>query len=99
MDSAGRRENHAQGHASLRRPADAKRVDALNVLTPFERRLLHFFADGMSRAEIAYSVNRSPQTVSHVLTMAKEKIGAKSLAHAAVLVMVAELISEIPPPG
>ena len=55
-------------------------------LTPFERRLLELMASGLSRREIARAVHRSPQTISNSLTVAKEKLGARSLTQAAVLI-------------
>jgi DNA-binding NarL/FixJ family response regulator len=53
-------------------------------LTPFERHLLELIASGLKRKEIARAVNKSPQTVSNSMTVAKDKLGARSLAEAAV---------------
>jgi DNA-binding NarL/FixJ family response regulator len=53
-------------------------------LTPFERHLLELMASGLKRKEIARAVNKSPQTVSNSMTVAKDKLGARSLAEAAV---------------
>jgi DNA-binding NarL/FixJ family response regulator len=53
-------------------------------LTPFERHLLGLMAAGLTRKEIARAVNKSPQTVSNSMTVAKDKLGARSLAEAAV---------------
>jgi len=53
-------------------------------LTPFERHLLELMATGLKRKEIARAVNKSPQTVSNSMTVAKDKLGARSLAEAAV---------------
>jgi DNA-binding NarL/FixJ family response regulator len=55
-------------------------------LTPFERQLLELMASGLTRKEIARAVNKSPQTVSNSMTVAKDKLGARSLAEAAVRV-------------
>ena len=56
-------------------------------LTPFERNTLHLFASGMHRREIAGRLGRSPKTISNSLTVAKEKLGARSLAEAAALLV------------
>lgn len=58
----------------------------LAELTAFERRALELFASGMRRIEIAHVLNRAPKTISNNLTTAKDKLGARSLAEAAVLV-------------
>jgi DNA-binding NarL/FixJ family response regulator len=54
-------------------------------LTAFERRVLELFASGLARGEIAQVLNRAPKTISNSLTAAKDKLGARSLAEAAVL--------------
>jgi|HubBroStandDraft_6_1064221.scaffolds.fasta_scaffold06799_1 DNA-binding CsgD family transcriptional regulator len=54
-------------------------------ITPHERRIFRLLGLGMSRSEIGRAVKRSPQTISNSLTVAKEKIGARSIVHAAVL--------------
>jgi DNA-binding NarL/FixJ family response regulator len=41
-------------------------------------------ASGLKRKEIARADNKSPQTVSNSMTVAKDKLGARSLAEAAV---------------
>src|SRR5258708_14351011 len=51
-------------------------------LTPFERHLLELMASGLKRKEIARAVKKSPQTVSNSMTVAKDKLGARSLAEA-----------------
>jgi DNA-binding NarL/FixJ family response regulator len=56
-------------------------------LTPFERRLLELLSAGLNRTEIARALDRSPQTISNSLTVAKEKLGARSLTQAAVLMV------------
>jgi len=58
------------------------------TLTAFERRTLELFASGLARSEIARLLNRAPKTVSNSLTAAKDKLGAHSLAEAAVLIAV-----------
>ncbi|TMF20313.1 MAG: hypothetical protein E6I35_02210 [Chloroflexi bacterium] len=63
-------------------------------LTAFERRVLELFASGLARGEIARAVNRAPKTISNSLTVAKDKLGARSLAEAAVLLSM-ELTSRI----
>jgi len=41
----------------------------------------------MTRNEIARQLGRSPQTISNALTVAKDKLGARSLIQAAVIVV------------
>jgi len=65
-------------------------------LTPLERHTLELFSTGMGRAEIAKRLNRSPKTISNTLTVAKEKLRAKSLAHAAALFIQASLLIQTP---
>jgi DNA-binding CsgD family transcriptional regulator len=60
--------------------------EGLHALTPFERRILMLLAQGLSRTEIARLLHRSPHTISNTMTGAKQKLGAKSLVEAAVLV-------------
>ncbi len=55
------------------------------ILTAFERRALELFASGLPRGEIAQVLNRAPKTISNSLTTAKDKMGARSLTEAAVL--------------
>jgi DNA-binding NarL/FixJ family response regulator len=55
-------------------------------LTPFERHILQLVASGMRRKEIAHRLNRSPQTISNSLTIAKDKLGARTIAEAAALI-------------
>ena len=61
-------------------------------LSPFERRTLELFASGLPRGEIAQVLNRAPKTISNSLTSAKEKLGARSLAEAAVLIAAEAVI-------
>jgi len=90
-------ENHAAGGAPERRSTESVRFwrerragvvrpAGHDPLTPFERRLLELMASGLNRTEIARVVHRSPQTISNSLTVAKEKLGARSLTQAAVLI-------------
>jgi DNA-binding CsgD family transcriptional regulator len=60
-------------------------LDRLIHLTPFELKILRLRASGLSRTEIARIFHRSPQTISNLLTIAKEKLGAGSLIEAAVI--------------
>jgi DNA-binding CsgD family transcriptional regulator len=57
---------------------------AISVLTQTERRVMEFFAEGYTRDEIASSLGLSPRTIGTSLTVAKEKLYARTLAHAAV---------------
>ena len=59
-------------------------------LTATERQVLSAFASGLNRYEIAESLNISQRTVGHALTAAKEKLCARSLARAAVLLSAAQ---------
>jgi DNA-binding CsgD family transcriptional regulator len=59
-------------------------ADDLILLTRNERHVLDAFASGQTRAEIAIALQLSPSTVSHILTSAKEKLGAPSPPVAAV---------------
>ena len=61
-------------------------------LTAFERRALELFAAGLRRREIAQQLKRAPKTISNSLTAARDKLGARSLAEAAVLI-AAEAVS------
>jgi DNA-binding NarL/FixJ family response regulator len=54
-------------------------------LSVTEEQVLNAFADGLRRGQIARSLNISERTVGHALTVAKEKLSARSLAHAAVI--------------
>lgn len=55
-------------------------------LTATERRILELHASGLSRSEIALLLRRAPQTISNSLTIAKEKLSARTLAEAAALI-------------
>ena len=54
-------------------------------LTAFERTILQLRARGLRSYEIAQSLGRSPQTIANALTVAKEKLRARTLMEAAVL--------------
>jgi DNA-binding CsgD family transcriptional regulator len=54
-------------------------------LTDLERRVLAAYAAGARRAEIAARIGLADRTVGTYLTVAKEKLGARTLAHAAAL--------------
>jgi DNA-binding NarL/FixJ family response regulator len=60
-------------------------------LTPFERRIFALRVLGLSRKDVARRLNRSPQTISNALTVAKEKLGATSLIEAAVVLATLDL--------
>ena len=63
---------------------------ALNELTPVERKGLALFASGLPREEIARILHCAPKTVSNRLTVAKEKLGARTLARAVSLLLSAD---------
>jgi DNA-binding NarL/FixJ family response regulator len=54
-------------------------------LTELERRVLNAYAQGMNRRQIGIRLGLAERTVGHYLTVAKEKLGADTLVHAAVL--------------
>ncbi len=56
-----------------------------DILTTRERQVLLAYAEGCGRREISSRFQISPNTVSHALTLAKEKLGARSIPQAAVL--------------
>jgi DNA-binding NarL/FixJ family response regulator len=76
------------------RPIVARRPDdfTMSGLTASERRILEFRASGLDRNEIARLLHRSPQTISNSLTIAKEKLGARSLTQAALLLSSAAIL-------
>jgi len=65
----------------LRRPA---------VLNDIEAEILSLYACGSTRAEIAAHIGLSAHTVGHYLTTAKDKLRARSLAHAVYLLSRAD---------
>lgn len=58
----------------------------IEPLTPVQQRSLELLAAGFRRKEIARKLHRSPKTISNSLTVAKEKLGARSLTEAVILV-------------
>jgi len=68
-----------------RRHTKQPQTSGRGELTPFESRILQLLATGMTRNEIARQLNRSPQTISNAMTVAKDKLGARSLTQAAVI--------------
>lgn len=56
------------------------------ALSPTELLILELRVSGLTRTEIACRLKRSPQTISNSLTIAKEKIGARSIVEAAALI-------------
>ena len=59
-------------------------IALVGILTPFERRLLALLGQGMNRTEIGVQLHLSRHTVTHALTVAKEKLGARTLTEAVV---------------
>ncbi len=64
-------------------------------LTQLEQRILHLYANGLSRSQIGSHVGLSERTISHYLTIAKEKLGANTLVHAAVLALADRGMSDV----
>ena len=54
-------------------------------LSELETRCLRLYGAGWTRSEISETARVSRRTVGATLTVAKEKLGARSLAHAALL--------------
>lgn len=63
-----------EGNARSRLPAALKS----GALTPFEHRIMRLLATGLTRAEVASTLRVSTESVSHSLTCAKEKVGART---------------------
>ncbi|MBV8667900.1 MAG: helix-turn-helix transcriptional regulator [Candidatus Eremiobacteraeota bacterium] len=53
-----------------------------DALSDIEREVLTHYARGLTRAEIAQQTGLSANTIGHYLTTAKDKLHARSLAHA-----------------
>ena len=51
-------------------------------LSEIEREVLSLYARGLTRSEIAQQTGLSANTIGHYLTTAKDKLHARSLAHA-----------------
>ncbi len=64
-------------------------------LTCHERAALESVGDGHTREEIADALRLSPCTVGHLLTIAKEKLGARTLTQAAVIVKLEQHVSDL----
>ena len=56
-------------------------------LTPREREVITLLAQGLNGAEIAVRLALSPETVRIHIRHAREKLGARTRAHAAVLAL------------
>jgi DNA-binding CsgD family transcriptional regulator len=63
-------------------------------LSDLEMRCLRLYGAGWSRSEISDMARVSRRTVGATLTVAKEKLGARSLAHAALILGTGSAIVE-----
>lgn len=61
-------------------------------LSQSELAILRAYAHGLNRRQIAERVGLSSRTVGHYLTIAKEKLGASSLAHAALMAVASSTL-------
>jgi len=61
------------------------RTNSSTQLSQLEERCLRLYGAGWNRSEISAMVRVSARTVGNSLTVAKEKLGARSLAQAALL--------------
>jgi DNA-binding NarL/FixJ family response regulator len=61
-------------------------------LSQSELAILRAYAHGLNRRQIAERVGLSPRTVGHYLTVAKEKLGASSLPHAALMAVASSML-------
>jgi DNA-binding NarL/FixJ family response regulator len=66
-------------------PIRCAQLEGAASLSGTEGDVLRAYGEGLSRLEIATRLKRSPRAVSNCLTVAKEKMGARSLAQAAVM--------------
>jgi len=80
------------GSARVGVPKRRQQDAAVADLTAFERRVLELFVAGSPRSEIAVVLHRAPKTISNSLTAAKDKLGARSLAEAAVLFVAETMV-------
>ena len=71
-------------HLAHREPDEAQTID-VTVLSYVERNVLMGLSRGLSRGQLANTLRLSPRTVGQALTSAKEKLFARSLIEAAVL--------------
>jgi len=71
---------------------DSGVAETIGTLTYIERRVLLALSEGLSRREIASHLRVSPRTVGLALTVGKEKLGARSITAAAVIVRIHELL-------
>jgi DNA-binding CsgD family transcriptional regulator len=69
----------------------------LALLSVTEARVLRAIAAGMARGEVALALKISVHTVGHALTIAKEKLFARTIAEA--VATYARLSRETPPPA
>lgn len=76
---------NTQGLGGNYMPEARFRSDASIGLSDLERRCLRLYGAGLNRTEISEMARVSRRTVGATLTVAKEKLGAKSLAHAALI--------------
>jgi DNA-binding CsgD family transcriptional regulator len=67
-------------------------TDPRDVVTPRQRELLALYASGYTLEEIAAQKFLSTSSVRQTLRVAKERVGAKSLTHLAVLCVEAGVI-------
>jgi LuxR family quorum sensing-dependent transcriptional regulator len=51
-------------------------------LTVTEEEVLNFIADGLTQDQIGSKMNKTRRSVEHHCNMAREKLGARTIAHA-----------------
>ncbi len=78
--ASSRKENH-QGHTG---PGGNKRVhgDIEEKLTPREREVLHYLAQGLTNAQIGQKLYVSSHTVKNHITSIYRKLGVSDRVHA-----------------
>ncbi|HXW50750.1 MAG TPA: helix-turn-helix transcriptional regulator [Candidatus Acidoferrales bacterium] len=69
----------------LSSPSLASATGHPDTLSKVEVQVLLLYAAGFTRAEIAHETGLSAHTIGHHLTTAKDKLQARSLAHAVYL--------------